>query len=155
MLCKILKVQISCFNWAYIYKYYSWSPLFHLYLSYVPYTSFMWADFEHLVTNVTDSPATLLYICEVIAWSKDFGNLVVTQLIKLIKKVPAIYGGDGVAQCGDYSVVLTTEELGFDSQQGREILPFFEVSLPALRPTQPSVWIIPGAISLLVKWPRP
>jgi len=65
--------------------------------------------------------------------------MVVTQLIKLIRKVPALYGGASIAQYGDYTVGLTTEELGFDSRQGREILSFFKVFILALGPTQPSI----------------
>jgi hypothetical protein len=112
----------------------------------------MWTDFGHLVTNVTNSPTTLLYFYEVIPWFKDFGNPVVTQLIKLIRKVPALYGGANIAQCGDYTVGLTTEQLGFDSQQRRDILPFFKVFIPALGPTQPSFWI--GPEDTLENWPN-
>jgi len=52
---------------------------------------------------------------------------------------PALYGAASIAQYGDYNVGLTTEELGFDSWQGREILFFFKVFIPALGPTHPSV----------------
>jgi hypothetical protein len=43
--------------------------------------------------------------------------------------------------------------LGFYSQQGLGIYLFTTASRTALRPTQPPIQWVPGAISLGVKWP--
>jgi hypothetical protein len=40
------------------------------------------------------------------------------------------------------------DDLGFDSRQGLGIFLFTNVSRPALRPTQPPIQWIPGALSL-------
>jgi len=44
--------------------------------------------------------------------------------------------------------------LGFDSQWGLGIFLFTTTSRMALRPTQPPIQWVPGALSLGVKWPE-
>ena len=45
------------------------------------------------------------------------------------------------------------EKLGFDSQQGEEILLSTKICSPALGPTQPPIWWAPGHLSQEVKQP--
>jgi hypothetical protein len=52
-----------------------------------------------------------------------------------------------------YSAGLRVDNRGFGSRQGLGIFLFTTASRPALRPTQPPIQWIPGALSLRVKRP--
>jgi hypothetical protein len=49
---------------------------------------------------------------------------------------------------------LLAGRLGFDSRQGQGILLFATASRPSLEPTQPTVHLVPGVLSLRAKRPN-
>jgi hypothetical protein len=53
----------------------------------------------------------------------------------------------------DWATGWTIRVLGFDSRRGLGIFLFITASRTALRPTQPPIQWVPGALSLGVKWP--